>query len=255
MHLHKRILTNIFLYCSKKLEQSYQLCFRCERILKRKLCKVKNNVLGSKLAQISAKKLNIFDLHMAQKNQLKKSIRKYYFVRISCVALILLAIVHFIRTSNLITISKETLDTVFSPTITHYVLVVFATSSTFKLFVLALIAHVQTIYPLPEINQMILNLPHTVLNTNALFLPFYEGCKELLQQFKYDDHFLICLAGIILSIIIVVFNGSKCSGKLLILILLWSINMVLPVKKFHPIILTGGIAYSVIFDLIRVRNI
>uniref|UniRef100_A0A182PRJ1 Ima1 N-terminal domain-containing protein n=1 Tax=Anopheles epiroticus TaxID=199890 RepID=A0A182PRJ1_9DIPT len=48
----------------RQLEQAYKLCGRCERVLKRTLNDVKRNVLGSKLAQIGSKSLNVLDMHI-----------------------------------------------------------------------------------------------------------------------------------------------------------------------------------------------
>uniref|UniRef100_A0A182M4S1 Ima1 N-terminal domain-containing protein n=1 Tax=Anopheles culicifacies TaxID=139723 RepID=A0A182M4S1_9DIPT len=49
---------------SKQLEQAYKLCGRCERVLKRTLNDVKRNILGSKLAQIGSKSMDVLDMHI-----------------------------------------------------------------------------------------------------------------------------------------------------------------------------------------------
>ncbi|XP_053659792.1 uncharacterized protein LOC128708836 [Anopheles marshallii] len=48
----------------KQLEQAYKLCGRCERVLKRTLNDVKRNILGSKLAQIGSKSVDVLDMHI-----------------------------------------------------------------------------------------------------------------------------------------------------------------------------------------------
>ncbi|XP_049288283.1 uncharacterized protein LOC125766399 [Anopheles funestus] len=48
----------------KQLEQAYKLCGRCERVLKRTLNDVKRNILGSKLAQIGSKSMDVLDMHI-----------------------------------------------------------------------------------------------------------------------------------------------------------------------------------------------
>lgn len=110
----------------RKLEQAYRLCPRCERQLRRTLNRVKQTVLGSKLAQIGAHGLRAFDLHMSATNQLVIAKRKRRLTHLFGATLIVLSVINLIRTSRTVRLTRTALNLVFPASVSSVLLVAYA---------------------------------------------------------------------------------------------------------------------------------
>ncbi|XP_035897285.1 uncharacterized protein LOC118505507 [Anopheles stephensi] len=77
----------------KQLEQAYKLCGRCERILKRTLNEVKRNILGSKLAQIGSKSMDVLDMHIRASGKQQAHLKRVRWARVCVWAITALLLV------------------------------------------------------------------------------------------------------------------------------------------------------------------
>ncbi|XP_058820899.1 uncharacterized protein LOC131683095 [Topomyia yanbarensis] len=107
----------------RQLEQTYKLCSRCERVLKRTLNEVKRNILGSKLAQIGTKGLKVLDLHMAASDK-QNAFQKRQTVASLCLwMIIVLLAVKIGQRVVQVELSRDRLEMVFSSTVTQTILI------------------------------------------------------------------------------------------------------------------------------------
>ncbi|XP_050068528.1 uncharacterized protein LOC126556982 [Anopheles maculipalpis] len=77
----------------KQLEQAYKLCGRCERVLKRTLNDVKRNILGSKLAQIGSKSMDVLDMHIRASSKQQAHLKRMRWAKVCIWAITALLLV------------------------------------------------------------------------------------------------------------------------------------------------------------------
>lgn len=209
----------------RKLEQAYRLCPRCERQLRRTLNRVKQTVLGSKLAQIGAHGLRAFDLHMSATNQLLLAKRKRRLTRLFGATLMVLSVVNLIRTTRAVRITRTALNLVFPASVSSVLLVTYAcmaicTKYAWKAFDYA----TESIWSVQWIGN------------NWEYVSSYLGIKELeklareqppvLDMDTLNTEQLASVSAIMLCIFVVWLN--KCRRSSVLMLLAWSVKCALP---------------------------
>lgn len=197
---------------SDKLEKSYELCYNCQRVLKKALSRDTNNVLGLKLAQIGAKGLQLLDRH-AKKTVSKKRI---IFNRICVAALIVLSVWNLYNTSGTVNFTKKHLDSYFPPVVTHAILLAVSYMSAVRLLVTEYLSTV-----------MFFTIDFKSLGSNIT-----NDINDFLKSTIASDHFnetdfLINSAAVLLTLKLVLENGLKRLDSTLMM-LLWNVNMLWP---------------------------
>lgn len=221
----------------RKLEQAYRLCPRCERHLKRTLNKVKTNILGSKLKQIGTRGLQAFDLNLSQKaNKVIVYKKRLTFARISLGALILISLLQLFTTTNQINITKSKLDTVFNSTTSTLILTILSYISAAKILILQMI---QSAFALPYIQfavasiQLFIKYMYNYINGDFWKLintEFFKLIELSVAEEEINPGFSSLstnVSGCFLSIFLLFLFGLGWGSVLSLL--LWSLNMVLPV--------------------------
>lgn len=226
-------------------------------------------MLGSKLSQIGSRGLHLFDLHMSNTNKQCISQRKHTFTKLIWLALIALAIVKLLSIGQNIHISKLALDSVCHPIVTHVILVIFALTSSVKLYLVSIFSYLQDFQVFSQLFGVItytLFAIHTTITGSLIFSKFYssfvlwysdsdseivmEQAQNILRS--YDQDFTVCLAAVILSLFIVWIGGTKRAGPIVVL-LLWSFAMMLPLWESNPAFIAGGEVYAILLDLSKVK--
>lgn len=223
----------------QQLEKSYRLCPRCEKVLKRALNKVKNNILGSKLAQIGSKGFSILDMHMAT-NQITATKKKEFFTKICFYTLVFLSVINLIKVTQNIEISKLRLETVFNPPATQliiqlvsYIAVAKQTIITGYSYILNIPIVSQSTLFMGTITQMI----YLTVNPKESFINFWKVNFDFdeYKTINSDPEFMVNFAGILLSISLIFLQGFQTRKQALV-ILIWAAGMVLPLIEKENII-------------------
>lgn len=194
------------------MEKSYELCYSCQRIVKKTLSRVMNNVLGLKLAQIGAKGLQVLDSH-AKVVDSKKSI---ICNRFCVMALMLLSVWNLYLTSGTVNLSKKQLDDYFPPLVTHVILVFVSYISAVRLLV----------------TEYLSSIPFFAVDFQWIGSDIAKNINGLLKSATANEYFnetdfLVNSAAVLLSLTLVLKSGLKRLGSILIM-LLWNINMLWP---------------------------
>lgn len=225
----------------QQLEQSYRLCPRCEKVLKRALNKVKNNILGSKLAQIGAKGFSILDLHMTT-NQITATKKKEFFTKICFTTLVFLSVINLIKVTQNIELSKIRLETVFNPTATQLIIQIVSYISVAKQLIISVYSYIlniplvsQSTLFLGTITQMI----YLTVNPKESFINFWKVNFDF-NEYKSvvngtDPDFMVNFAGILLSMSLIFLQGFQTIRQALV-ILIWAAGLVLPLIEKEQII-------------------
>lgn len=239
----------------QQLEQSYRLCPRCEKVLKRALNKVKNNILGSKLAQIGAKGFSILDLHMAT-NQITATKKKEFFTKICFYTLVFLSVINLIKVTQNIEISKIRLETVFNPMTTQLIIQIVSYISVAKQLIISVYSYIlnipivsQSTLFLGTITQMI----YLTINPKESFINFWKVNFDFdeYKTINSDPDFMVNFAGILLSLSLIFLQGFQTIRQALV-ILIWSAGMVLPLIEKENIVndvVLDGFKVSFVFLL------
>lgn len=190
-----------------------------------------NNVLGLKLSQIGAKGLQILDRHVKGTD----SKRRIIFNRICLTTLIALSIWNFYNTSGTVNLSKKQLDIYFPPFVTHTMLLVISYISAVKLLV------VEYLSAMPSITVDFQWLTYCS-NVTKDIIDFFKLTN--VNNVSNETDFVINCAAVLLSLSLVLENGVKRHGSIL-LMLLWNVNMLWPK-------IAEGMVNSVAGDLLKV---
>lgn len=209
-----QLRVNFIFNSSAKLEKSYQLCYSCQRVLKRTLNRVMNNVLGLKLAQIGAKGMEMLDRHI----KVTDSKGQFIFNRICLTILITLSVWNLHNISGTVNLSKKQLDIYFPPFVTHTILLVISYISAIKLLV---VEYLTTIHLFTFDFKWLEYFPLITEDINNFF-----KSTTVNNVFNETDFIINCVA-VLLSILLVLQNGVKRDGSI-VLMLLWNFNMLWP---------------------------
>lgn len=226
-------------------------------------------MLGAKLSQIGSRGLHLFDLHMSNTNRQCISQRKRTFTKLIWLTLIALAILKLLSIGQNIHISKVALDSICHPIVTHIILVIFAITSSVKLYLVSLFSYLQDLHVFSQLFGVIsytLFVIYTTITGSQIFSQLYSsfivwysdsGSEIVVEQAQYilrsyDQDFTICLAAVILSLFIVWIGGTKRAGPIVVL-LLWSFAMMLPLWESSPTFIAGGQVYAILLDLSKVK--
>lgn len=235
----------------RKLEQAYRLCPRCERQLRRTLNRVKQTVLGSKLAQIGAHGLRAFDLHMSANNQLVIAKRKRRITRLFGATLIVLSIVNLIRTTRAVRLTRTALNLVFPASVGSVLLVTYACMSICTKFAWNAIDYVSdTIWSVQWINNNWEQLS-SFLGFN-LFEKIAREQPPVLDMEVLNNEQFANISAILLCLFVVWMND--CRRGSLVMLFTWSIRCALPtaVSGIRSVSSIDSAAYLlVIFDLLQ----
>lgn len=238
----------------RKLDQAYRLCPRCERQLKRTLTRVKQNVLGSKLAEIGAKGMEAFDLHISATNRKIIQNRKRRLTRLCGATLIVLAIINCIRTSRNARFTRSTLNMVFPHTVTTVILVSIAALSIAKGFVFSVFAYLMNMSWISTTLQWISS--YFVIIQSKIHLDEVVHAQTINATIhSYDvasDHW-ISIAPILLSVLVVWMNNFRRES--LLMLLCWSIKCALSSAASHNTSSPDlGVYFTVLFDILQVKT-
>lgn len=223
----------------QQLEKSYRLCPRCEKVLKRALNKVKNNILGSKLAQIGSKGFSILDLHMAS-NQITATKKKEFFTKICFYTLVFLSVINLIKVTQNIETSKTRLETVFNPATTQLIIQFVAYISVAKQMIISVYSYIlniplvsQSTLFLGTVTQMI----YLTVNPKESFIQFWKVNFDFneYKTINSDPDFMVNFAGILLSLSLICLQGFQTIRQALV-ILIWAAGMVLPLIEKENIV-------------------
>lgn len=196
----------------EKLEKSYELCYSCQRVLKKALNRDTNNVLGLKLAQIGAKGLQVLDRH-AKKTVSKK---RLIYNRICLAALIGLSVWNLYNTSGTVNFTKKHLDSYFPPVVTHVLLLAVSYMSAVRLLITEFLS---------TMNVFTVNFESLGFNITKDVNDFIKSTVASHRLNETD--FLINSAAVLLSLKLVLENGLKRLGSTFVM-LLWNVNMLWP---------------------------
>ncbi|XP_055605156.1 uncharacterized protein LOC129753351 isoform X2 [Uranotaenia lowii] len=206
----------------RQLEQTYKLCARCERVLKRKLNDVKRNILGSKLAQIGTKGLKVFDMHM-QANDKQVAYRKKKSVADACLwAIILILILKIGQRASQMEIRKESLEKVFGQVVSQMVLMIVSYLIALKQTLFVYWSGMMDQPVVVESVQQLKNARTVLMEKWGQKLDLADGICEVFsdvpevvgQENGLTNMALICLIGMLITI------KSHISKATLILLLL-----------------------------------
>lgn len=193
-------------------------------------------------------------------NKLQISLRKRLFVKICIGTIVLLAILNFIRTEKTMHITKSSMKGVFWPSIRNMILTLFGLIESSKTTIKTIIIYLTSNGTIQNAYNVIVNA-RTILHQfwsanfdwNQLFNTTNIGCINKIptadQLKEYDQEFIISLAGILLSVFIILLNGLKKSFMLVLL--LWSMKMVLP--SVELLLMEQIFGNKVLLDLLKVR--
>lgn len=190
-----------------------------------------NNVLGLKLAQIGSKGLQVLDRHI----KVTDSKRRIVFKRLGLTALIVLSVWNLFNASGTVNLSKKQLDLYFPPFVTHAILLMISYISAVKLLIM----------------EYFSTIPSFTIDFKWLtyYASVTNGVSDLLKLASINNvvnetDFMINSAAIMLSIFLVLENGVKRHGSIL-LMLLWNVNMLWPK-------IAEGMVNSVAGDFLKV---
>lgn len=256
----------MFCICRQKLEQSYRLCSRCERHLKRTLNRVKKNVLGSKLAQIGAKGLRALDMHVAAIAKMNDNQKRQTIATICLSIICCISIIGLYKIGQNANITKAKLETTFSPFCTSTILMGMSYLTAVKIIT---VNSFNYLLELPYISQcsQVLNTFTTsiyLLITGDVFdyvkqniwtnmdtiyanLPPFGPQPERLVESTIEHSVVVNLAGCALSMLVILVQGIEYGPVLSLFI--WSMNMAIP-SIFHK---SAGLQIELIVDLLKVK--
>lgn len=173
-----------------------------------------NNVLGLKLAQIGSKGLQVLDRHI----KVTDSKRRIIFNRIGLTTLLVLSVWNLYNASGTVNLSKKQLDIYFPPFVTHTILLVISYISAVKLLVMEYLSTI----PSFTFDFKWLSYYTSVIKDISHFLKL-----TTVNNVVNETDFVINSAAIMLSLSLVLENGLKRYGSIL-LMLLWNVNMLWP---------------------------
>lgn len=238
----------------KKLEQAYRLCNRCERILNRTLNKVKQNVLGSKLAQIGSQGMGAFDMVGGRRTA---TVKRRVFSRLCFYMLIVLAVLNLIRMGQEIAMGNIQLDSVFPTRVTNGILIfasyVSAIQHLIGLWFDSLMSTTWIEIGLNTLNGTLLRgFSLTTASMASILFGSSVGAdtSTAFSILQTDTSFMLDLAGILLSIVVLLLNGLKRNGPVIVW-LLWSFKMAMPSVENRKIV-TDDIVNETLFGLANV---
>lgn len=238
----------------KKLEQAYRLCNRCERILNRTLNKVKQNVLGSKLAQIGSQGMGAFDMVGGRRTA---TVKRRVFSRLCFYMLIVLAVLNLIRMGQEIAMGNIQLDSVFPTRVTNGILIfasyVSAIQHLIGLWFDSLMGTTWIEIGLNTLNGTLLRgFSLTTASMASILFGSSVGAdtSTAFSILQTDTSFMLDLAGILLSIVVLLLNGLKRNGPVIVW-LLWSFKMAMPSVENRKIV-TDDIVNETLFGLANV---
>lgn len=215
----------IYQFFRESLEKSYELCYSCQRIVKKSLNQIANNVLGSKLSQIGAKGLHVLDSHVI------KAGSTINLRRISMTAMVALSILNFYNCNATTNLSKTHFDACFPPILTHFILLVVSWISAVKFVVVERFATV----------------PFATIGFDWIHNNIANVTGQLLLHMTTENSMLfVNSSAVILSLKLVLDNEANRFGSIL-LMLLWNVNMM-----WHRIV--TSIAYEFAGDLLKVSR-
>lgn len=190
-----------------------------------------NNVLGLKLAQIGAKGLQVLDRHVKVIDSKKRII----FNRICVSSLILLSVWNLYSTSATVNLSKKHLDTYFPPIVTHVILLLVSYVSAVRLL----------------LTEYVSTIPFFAVDFNWFSFDITSNINDFLKlstanEYLRETDFVVNSAAVMLSLTLVLDNGLKRLGSILIM-LLWNVNMLWPK-------ITEGMVDDLPGDLLKVSK-
>ncbi|KAJ6638925.1 Transmembrane protein [Pseudolycoriella hygida] len=194
----------------ERLEKSYELCYSCQRVVKKTLSRVMNNVLGLKLSQIGARGLQTIDRHVKSFEPEKR----LTFYRISLVILIVLSMWNLNKIGSTVNLSKKHLDAHFPPLVTSFTLIAISYISAIKLLLTEYFSMI------PFFNDNLVTLSWNYIANDIFKL-------TIAVDYFIETDFVVNIVAALLSLVLVLQNGFRKLGSISIM-LLWNVNMLWP---------------------------
>lgn len=195
------------------MEDSYQLCLKCDRHLKRTLNRVKSNVLGSKLAQIK-KGLKAIDLHLNTTNNINA--KDFKWLTAICIYFIaMLALTNFYRDLNVSKFNIQNLKSIFNDD-GHYRYLLLGYSH--------MVAMKVTIVDL--LSKLLWNFEFTVKLTQ---MASSATVRNLYQQFNGE---ILATTAVFLNIMLFLLRSRPIRFQVVSSLFLWCFKMVLSEFEF-----------------------
>lgn len=231
----------------------YRLCPRCERHLKRTLNNVKKNILGSKLAQLGANGLRVFDLHFSTaKSNEKIQQRRQLFAKICLLAMIVISTLTAYQTTAAVDINKTKLDAVFNPSTTAAMLMVASYISACKILVTKFINYFVS---LPYIAAAFAVWRLTIAYIYAgigrtVWSSIFNELNQLsdgINGADNDENIIANVAGCLMSIFVIFTTGFRFSSAFSLI--LWTANILLATRSDYK----GTLVLAMTIDAISVN--
>lgn len=234
------------------MEQSYRLCPRCERQLKRALNRVKRNVLGSKLAEIGSNGLRALDKHVAAIAHISNNQKRQNIIDLCLIVAFLLSAIGLMLTMQDVHINRTKLDTTFNPFCTSIILWTLSHMTAAKIIGIKFLTYLTR---LPYIAQCMQLFNNSVGGMHIIFAHYITNVtitNDLNNNVignvsaSADLVAIMNVSGCMISTMIVCMQGIHIGT--VINVLLWSLNMLLP-SVFHK---SAGLQIELIVDLAKI---
>lgn len=224
----------------QQLEQSYQLCRRCQKTLKRTLVKVKSTILGSKLKQLGSKCLKQLNANI-RKLPITPSKERQCLSTICFYTMLVFSVINLIEVAQSIDLSKTRLETLFSPDVTRGILMVVSYIGAFKQTTVNVVG-----YMLTEVNVgdfFDSSIEMVMGKFRAL-----GGAK--VEAISVENDVIMQTFGVVMSIGLFLAQTDKMLSKFVMLVL-WNVGQYILLAKQN----LKGLSDGLVCDLLTIAYV
>lgn len=190
--------------------------------------------------------------------RLTATVKRRVFTRLCIYMLIVVAVLNLIRMGQAIAIGKLQLDSVFPTCVTNGILIfasyVAAVQHLLGLWMDSLASTTWFEIGLATVNGTLLEGYRLMSASMASFLfgnSVGQDTSTVFSMLQTDTSFMLDLAGILLSIVVLLLNGLKRNGPVVVW-LLWSFKMAMPSVESRRKVATDDIVNETLFGLANV---
>lgn len=191
-------------------------------------------------------------------NRQRVSAKRRVFTRLCYYLLIVLAVLNLVHIGRKIAIGKSQLDTVFSTQVTNGILMIIsyisAVQHIFGMAIESIMSTKVVSVSLEHFTNM-LNTGYLTIATFLLSLAFtdsiYSTTLTILKILQNDASFMLDFGGMVLSIVVLLLNGLKQNGSVIVW-LLWSFKMAMPSMESRNVLNHDEAASETLCSLINV---
>lgn len=190
----------------------------------------------------------------------KVSAKRRVFTRLCFYLLIVVAVLNLIRIGREIAIGKSQLDSVFPTKITNVILIAISYISAIQHIIGMAIESIMRTQPIVNCIDFIidmLSIGYRTIITGLISMTIGSGdsvaniTAATLKILQTDTSFMLDFAGMLLSIIVLLLNGLKHNGPVIVW-LLWSFKMAMPSMENRKLMNHNDAVNEMLFSLINV---